>query len=1151
MFHFFVPGVKTESEITKLVRLKPKGWAHPFRNDDNKQALISSNGDGTVHTGCIQNKLAMFTSSWDTARAESETMEFFLIFKECLTMNGGVPDEYSFVFLNQGDTVRLSDRFVCAAFSNKNTGQFFDLQAYGGTAVVCYNKTLGDNMSHSDDILINGRLAHIIKMGPKTCGKYVISVVGYNMTPLFTYKSQQPALVVIDWKNKTVFCVPLPLDQETLGKSTMAHLMTITITPDGATLTVLKKPITAIGNTGSNTGYIEVFSNKTPSREPFLSDTEEKSTGENEVKHTGGNEVNYFVQNDAEPFYSDYPHSFFGSGVDHDRDKTRHTDHPNIILPIFCNMVGPPAALAIPFANAANPAILEIGTGMTSAAAAGCEEYRNNLLVIVHSGGLPINKTDLTGLCMVGYFSIVVININGKLFFLRGADFEGLTCGCDKEGESIRRYKTGDDVTEVFKDPEWIVEVMRKSPYPSSQCKDTPNKIIWGGKNYTLDEIKDFITRNGGEWVCENTIDLTKLLEQLCVVLNDSEMESFKNFLKEFILKFNNTEFLKKKIQDLLKENNFPEIKKISEEIKTRNKTFEKKFGFLFEFLFSVSSTQGVKTLDQSISRLMRRNAIQNNVKDARDMPPDKQALFVVEHFDDVLILPIESPKRLVDHSYRDNALGFDPRLFTFDSFTLSALTDIKLPRNDPFYTKGGIMSIVTFQDPTKSRVVIPLHGETREPPSNIDWATETNTQKYSFIRIWMRYLIAHSTASREHNIEESSDKAGFIYVRLLIDAMYKIIGTLSKVPTIDDFDNTTCAIIRSLFYTLMATLASTNKTMSPAYKLMYRNTSLKDFEFGDMWIYIAITDCFPYTGWDMFNVSENIKKMFVISCRKEILGDLQEIRDLHAKVKKTQKVETPPVTIDTKWLKWLHLVVVTVFKELQIPKMVTIEESNKLIAIFPTISIPSTRNSTKKERGLSMVRDFLKKLLTFKETWEKNETKIKICRAIRMLLCIILKYSGKFYGDKEFEIKKFKIKQKIRDVSKRFETNPIPIQTILKEFVKIYNEYLSIQWAFQSSGDADEKKEESAENVSKNKRVLSVRENLEILNPRLKAIETLKNLPTYDINTYINADLITFFKKYIKGDISKKARDVIECLFENPLEDEHSIEKAMSIVSE
>ena len=128
------------------------------------------------------------------------------------------------------------------ALSVSNDPSYYDLCLASGPAlgtenhsstILCYNNYSARDISclaglqHSGDILRpGGVLLHSIRStGPLSLEEegnpFVVFLSGYNRQPLHKYKKQRPAVLLVNHATKSLYLIPVPLDEATIGQGTI------------------------------------------------------------------------------------------------------------------------------------------------------------------------------------------------------------------------------------------------------------------------------------------------------------------------------------------------------------------------------------------------------------------------------------------------------------------------------------------------------------------------------------------------------------------------------------------------------------------------------------------------------------------------------------------------------------------------------------------------------------------------------------------------------------------------------------------------------------------------------------------------------------------------------------------------------------------
>ncbi|CAF3098131.1 unnamed protein product [Rotaria sp. Silwood2] len=165
------------------------------------------------------------------------------------------PDEYQLEMADSGDKFILNlidDKLPTIIAISDIFPTYFDLGLCSKNSIpICldYSRRTLDKLKHSGDITIasptGNSLLHCIS-GKFTSGmKYVTIISGYTNTPLYRYIERRPIVTILDHEKKKIYVVSVPLDEFTIGQSTIC----------------LPVSITCLNDNGNQKLLIEIFSN--------------------------------------------------------------------------------------------------------------------------------------------------------------------------------------------------------------------------------------------------------------------------------------------------------------------------------------------------------------------------------------------------------------------------------------------------------------------------------------------------------------------------------------------------------------------------------------------------------------------------------------------------------------------------------------------------------------------------------------------------------------------------------------------------------------------------------------------------------------------------------------------------------------------------
>ncbi|CAF1497431.1 unnamed protein product [Rotaria sordida] len=183
------------------------------------------------------------------------------------------PDEYQMEMAESGDKFILNlidDKLPTIIAISDIFPTYFDLGLCSKNSIpICldYSRRTLDNLKHSGDITIASRtgnsLLHCISGKFNSGMKYVTIISGYTNTPLYRYIERRPIVIILDHEKKKIYVVSVPLDEFTIGQSTICLPVSITCLEDNTNQKLL---IEIFSNTKSCDSYL-------PNLSQFAQDT--------------------------------------------------------------------------------------------------------------------------------------------------------------------------------------------------------------------------------------------------------------------------------------------------------------------------------------------------------------------------------------------------------------------------------------------------------------------------------------------------------------------------------------------------------------------------------------------------------------------------------------------------------------------------------------------------------------------------------------------------------------------------------------------------------------------------------------------------------------------------------------------------------------
>ncbi|CAF1389457.1 unnamed protein product [Adineta ricciae] len=181
------------------------------------------------------NKSVFFDKGSNQDTVYGNVVQKYSLAKSHLSFN---PDEYECEMIDTGETfiLNLIDKNLPTIIAvSEIYPTYFDLGLCSQRSnPVCldFRHRILDNLKHSGDINIVGSagstLLHCISGQFNPGMKYVTVISGFQSTPLYRYLERRPIVTIIDHEKKIIYVIPVPLDEFTIGQSTICLPIGIT-----------------------------------------------------------------------------------------------------------------------------------------------------------------------------------------------------------------------------------------------------------------------------------------------------------------------------------------------------------------------------------------------------------------------------------------------------------------------------------------------------------------------------------------------------------------------------------------------------------------------------------------------------------------------------------------------------------------------------------------------------------------------------------------------------------------------------------------------------------------------------------------------------------------------------------------------------------
>jgi hypothetical protein len=905
----FDANLSSEAEIRAYLLLCPNGTAHPFTTLTSAHILLKTN--------CDVQKIDITHAELDVFLTTANLSEMEGLMAQQIDKYSQLADfrEYSIVIAQPGETynLRAYDGISIFSATNKINGNYFDFEiCCTGNEILTYsNKNLRDAI-HSGDI---GSMLQTANLSNVPNGsKWLASVVGFRRKALHTYAEQQPAVVMVDRVGHRLIVVSIPLDRATIGAdSTFAGLVGIEKVDEDIVCTILPRPVTLSGiDTGDPIG--RAYDTAMALADETARANLQQQAAPPVAPHAGGCAVeldepvdqggafapdqsgdpppmcNMFVQSGMTPsldvtciFAQQY---WWGLGFS---SEGPCEPSQTVLSHIFGQVDGSPGIFGKPTVGLvpnmkAPRAIVFCDDTMTDQCAKMKVHSRGNGCIfivktakLVGAGQSPeqvMNHVVINAAtAMAGPLSIVLVCIEGQLYWYRGIRFPGLV-------DVVPTY--GTDVSDPFT-VERINEWIMGEPFPFPVCVPADDRsIYWDRKLMSYDEFIEQVKSWLMDLVVDRMADIIDVLTQLSVQLDSAELTVFSKFF---------TDHLEKMVEQALQpdkdaileviQTDPKQAKHLLGAMKGKKKKLRGTLNDLASAIANLSSQKGLSKKVQSIARMERKAAIASNVDASKNMSSDDIADLLEEVCESMVCMnldpgPLRDALRAVSDgtfmplASTEQELPFmlSPTLPHADPDLIASLLELTRSMDHDLSGSTTTLGYPLRHDYSAAGSVIPFPVLTRlvkmTDPSKVNWATEANESVIARLRILMRGTFASSFASRDCQISASSDQLGYFLIFLILRAMKQIKDGMMGVPNKEtDWDSTNCEAMRGLCGLLFSTMASTAKTLSPVYKLVYDSgTTLTAIPTDQWWIVRMIVEVFPYTCWDSTNVIANAMRL-------------------------------------------------------------------------------------------------------------------------------------------------------------------------------------------------------------------------------------------------------------------------------------------------
>ena len=830
----------------------------PVQHPDFNGYIIIFDGKDFFKKENTHTKEEVF-SSFDPTKAENNFSYLLNAFD--------MLNPYQFL---DGNKIVVSKNSKIMAFTHK-IGQYFDLICLVLKDGELVNINFGTNeekagIKHSGDIHDkhgkNAFKQHVIF--PSFDGEFAIALVGYSHTLLKTFGLQNPFVVIEDGKTDIMHMFPFPLDEGTVGDSTLAIPIKgrTFIDENGEKMIEVSiiRNMTTLPNKNTNDNsqelrdaVLETFSTQTTtsetSTEIFLDESLEefeKKTNllpaESHEEITEGEVFHFYDESTKKIFYGferiksaiSGGIQYNGNGIKNDGIFGPSSGHPSLLFGDA--RTSPDGTFPSDDQIKHSKVLLTMALEDTSFWPFSCGTKKGNGLIIFTTLETPSNiENFLIGLniyplTIIGQRSTILVKILDKYYYYRGNINSGFP-----EHEFASEVK---DIEEKIN--QWI----NSSQYGDTivDINDDTAYSVTLGRTIYPDELKDCLS-------IMNYEDLRNVMLQFSICLLGDKFNELVKLVVEYLTDIEEKMFVKEEREKQLNEIlTGPNVSKeiIGAFLKPYND-----FKRLIDFVYRLVSEKGSVSKGQTSERLKTKNVILMNVEESLKMDSGKLFEMVADNctehgiliagFGGSFVGALKHLQIMIEQSegtYNSTKLiagnpeifsqltEIDPRMNVLDNFTWLCIMEIIKDKDNSLTdnSKGLITHVMTSSTDMSASWGIPLYDDFVKVtnPYTVDWKKVANDPVHAYPRINTRQILSKN---RVCNFPPDNTLLGAMICMVYLDLLETMIGTRETIPT---EDSSVLAIIKGMFGILMATAASGMNDQFKPYELF----STKDFTF-------------------------------------------------------------------------------------------------------------------------------------------------------------------------------------------------------------------------------------------------------------------------------------------------------------------------------
>ena len=219
MTTIFCCFLKKKESIIKLLKNKPAGYSHPF-----KDMLLTHTGGGNITETPINANPAFYLNNASLDQANKQVIKSFEMFPAYIGRYANYT--YQTLLPGQSGMFRAVDGEVLIVYGTIRKPTYFDGIAYTKDGVIYYYRNTDANvryLKHSGDLNADNLLLHTLTKNGDPDNRNpqvtVIAACGYNNNQLHTFAPSNPHILMIDHVNQIVYIVPFTLDRASIGNS--------------------------------------------------------------------------------------------------------------------------------------------------------------------------------------------------------------------------------------------------------------------------------------------------------------------------------------------------------------------------------------------------------------------------------------------------------------------------------------------------------------------------------------------------------------------------------------------------------------------------------------------------------------------------------------------------------------------------------------------------------------------------------------------------------------------------------------------------------------------------------------------------------------------------------------------------------------------